>query len=50
MPLQTSGFGNWTAAGGLTWPSQGFYMRRKNLKGLTIQATKLNVRGNLYII
>jgi hypothetical protein len=23
-------------------------MRRKNLKGLTIQATRSNVRGNLY--
>jgi hypothetical protein len=48
LPLQTNRFGNWTAGGGLNWPSQGFYMRRKNLKGLTIQATKLNVSGNLY--
>jgi hypothetical protein len=48
LPLQTYRFGNWTAGGGLTWPSQGFYMRRKNLKGFTIQATKLNVSGNLY--
>jgi len=47
LPLQKNCFGNWTAGGGLTWPSQGFYMRRKNLKGLTIQATKLNVIGNL---
>jgi hypothetical protein len=48
LPLQTSRFGNWTAGSGLTWSSQGFYMRRKNLKGLTIQATRSNVRGNLY--
>jgi hypothetical protein len=45
LPLQTYLFGNWTAGGGLTWLSQDFYMRRKNLKGLTIQATRLNVRG-----
>jgi len=48
LPLQTYCFGNWTAGGGLTWPSQDFYNRRNNLKGLTIQATHLNVRGNLY--
>jgi hypothetical protein len=48
LPLQTSRFGKWTAGGGLTWPSQDFYTRRKNLKGVTIQATKLNVRWNLY--
>jgi len=48
LPLQTYRFGNWTAGGGLTWPSQGFYTRRKNLKGLTIQATQLSVRENLY--
>jgi hypothetical protein len=48
LPLQTYRFGNWTAGGGLTWPSQNIYMRRKNLKGLTIQATRLNVRGNQY--
>jgi hypothetical protein len=48
LPLQTYHFGNWTAGGGLTWSSQGFYMGRKNLKGLTIQATRVNVSGNLY--
>ena len=46
LPLQTYRFGNWTAGGSLTWPSQCFYMRRKNLKGLTIQATRLGVRRN----
>jgi len=45
LPLQTYSFGNWTAGGGLTWPKGGLYMRRKNLKGLTIQATRINVRG-----
>jgi len=50
LPLQAYGFGNWTAGGGLTWPSQGIYMRRKNLKGLTIQATRARVSGNLYYI
>ena len=48
LPLQTYCFGNWTVGGGLTWHSQGFYMRRKNLKGLTFQAIKANVSGNLY--
>ena len=48
LPLQTYRFGNWTAGGGLTWPSQDVYTRRKNLNGLTIQATHLSVRGNLY--
>jgi hypothetical protein len=48
LPLQTYRFRNWTAGGGLTWPSQGLYSRRKNLNGLTIQATHLNVRRNLY--
>ena len=48
LPLQTYCFGNWTAGGGLTWPKEGLYMRRKNLKGLTIQTTRINVRGNLY--
>jgi hypothetical protein len=43
LPLQTYRFGNWTAGGGLAWPLQGFYIRRNDLKGLTIQATKLNV-------
>jgi len=48
LPLHTYSFGNWTAGGGLTWPSEGFYVRRKNLKGFTIHATHLSVRGNLY--
>jgi len=48
LPQQIFRFGNWTAGGGFTWTSQGFYRRRKNLKGLIIQATRLNVRGNLY--
>jgi len=48
LPLQTYRFGNWTAGGELTWPSQGLYTRRKNLNGLKIQATHLSVRGNLY--
>jgi hypothetical protein len=50
FPLQTYRLGNWTIGGGLDWPLQGFYMRRKNLKGLTIQVTKLNVSGNLFLI
>jgi len=48
LPLQTYSFGNWTAGGRFTWPSQGLYSRRNKLKGLTIQATRLNVRGKLY--
>jgi hypothetical protein len=48
LPLQTYCFGNWTAGGGLTCPSQGLFMSRKNLKGFTIQAICLSVRGNLY--
>ena len=48
LPLQTYSFGNWTAGGGLTWTSKDFYVRRKNLKGLTIQATRLHVRRYLY--
>ena len=48
LPLQTYRFGNWTAGGGLNWPSQGLYWRRNNLQGHTIQATELNVRRNQY--
>ena len=48
LPLQTYSFANWTAGGCLTWPSEGLYRRRNNLKGLTVQATQLSVRGNLY--
>ena len=50
LPLQTYRFGNWTASGGITWPLQGFYTRRKNLRGFKIQATHLSVRGNLYYV
>ena len=50
LPLQTHGFGNLTAGGGLTWPSHGLYRRRKNLNGLTIQATQPSVRGYLYYV
>jgi hypothetical protein len=50
LPLQTYRFGKWTAGGGMTWPSQGFYTRRNNLKGLTFQATKPNVSTNLYLM
>ena len=48
LPLQTCRFGNWTAGGGLTWPSQSLYTRRKNLKGHTIQATELSVSEDFY--
>jgi hypothetical protein len=44
LPLQTYRFGSWTAAGGLTWPSQGFYQRRSKLKGLVLRTAVLNVR------
>jgi hypothetical protein len=47
LPLQTYRFGNWTVGSGFTWPSQGFYMRRKNLKGVTIHATRLSVSRHL---
>ena len=43
LPLQTYSFGNWTADGGLNWPSQGLYMRRNNLEGHIIQAAHPNV-------
>ena len=42
-PLQTYRFGNWTAGGGLTWPSQGLYTRRNNLHGHSIVVTHLKV-------
>jgi hypothetical protein len=38
LPLQTYRFGNWTAGGGLTWPSQGLYWRRNNLQGVQLKA------------
>ena len=50
LPLQTYRFGNWTAGGGLIWPSEGLYRRRNNLKRLTIHGTHLNVRGNLLFV
>jgi hypothetical protein len=46
LPLQIHRFGNWTAGGGLTWPSQGLYRRRNNLKGHIIRATHVNVCRN----
>jgi hypothetical protein len=48
LPLQTYSFGNWTAADGLTWPSQGLYRRRNNLNGNVIQGTRLNVSRNMF--
>jgi hypothetical protein len=47
LPLQTYRFGNWTAGGGLTWPSQGLYTTRKNLNGITMHAAQLRVMGIL---
>ena len=44
LPLQIYSFGNWTAGGGLTWPSQSLYRRRNNLQGHTIQAAQHSVR------
>jgi hypothetical protein len=38
LPLQTYRFGNWTAGGGLTGPSEGLYRRRNNLQGLAVKA------------
>jgi hypothetical protein len=43
LPLQTYRFGNWTAGGGLTWPSQGLYMRRNSLEGHIIHTAHQNV-------
>ena len=43
LPLQTYCFGNWTAGGGLTWPSQGLYIRRNNLQGYTLRTAHMNV-------
>jgi hypothetical protein len=48
LPLQTYRFGNWSPGGGLIWPSQGFYVRRKDLNGFKIHATRTSVSGNLY--
>jgi hypothetical protein len=49
LPLQTYRFDTWIAGSDLKRHLQDFYMRRKNLKGLTIQATHLNVRGTCTI-
>ena len=43
LPLQTYSFGNWTAGDGLTWPSQGVYLRRNNLMGLVLKTGAMNV-------
>jgi hypothetical protein len=43
LPLQTYRFGNWTPGGGLAWPSNGFYFRRKNLQGLNLGVAVNNV-------
>ena len=48
LPLQTYRFGNWTAGGGLTWPSQSLYLRRNNLNGHTVNVVHRKVTGNLY--
>jgi len=37
LPLQTFRFGNWTAGGGIAWPSQGLYSRRHNLQGIVLR-------------
>jgi hypothetical protein len=44
LPLQTYSFGNWTAGGGFTWPSQGLYRKRNNLQRHTIRAAHVNLR------
>ena len=49
LPLQTYRFGNWTAGGGLTWPSQGFYRRRHNLQGHVIRAAHRNASESLWM-
>jgi hypothetical protein len=43
LPLQTYRFGNWTAGGGLTWPSQSLYCRRHNLQGIVLRVAVNNV-------
>jgi hypothetical protein len=50
LPLQTYRFGNWTAGGGLTWPSQGLYRRRNNVQGLLLRIGTLEVFKNVRII
>jgi hypothetical protein len=43
LPLHTYSFGNWTAGGGHTWPSQDLYRRRNKLQGHIIHATHRKV-------
>jgi len=47
LPLQTYRFGNWTAGGGLNWPSQGLYMRRNNLQGHAKSTIEINPQEKL---
>jgi len=49
LPLQTYRFGNWTAGGGLTWPSEGLYRRRNNLQGIVLRVAVKNVMAPLFI-
>ena len=51
IPLQTYRFGNWTAGGGLTWPSQDLYRRRNNLQGIVLRVAVNDVMYlHLYIL
>ena len=49
LPLQTYPFGNWTAGGGLTWPSQGLYTRRNNLQGIVLRVAVKNVISPFFV-
>ena len=49
LPLQTYRFGNWTAGGGLTWPSEGLYRRRNNLQGIVLRVAVKNVMSPLFM-
>jgi len=48
LPLQIYRCGNWTAGGGLTWPSQGLYKRRNNLQGHIFWAAHVRVSRNFF--
>ena len=48
LPLQTYRFGNWTADGGLTWPSEGLYKRRDNLQGHIIRTAHVKVNRHFF--
>jgi hypothetical protein len=48
LPLQTYRFCNWTAGGGLTWPSEGLYRRRNNIQGHINRAAHVNVSQNFF--